>query len=438
MFIEDRCDFCGVCLEKCPEVDFSSEGASRDFELLFNGGDAEIVKRCSSCFACNLYCESGANPYDLVLKRWNERYRVKGAPPIFSMLCPPITPNLWSSFHAVAPARTRMMLNEWLEQEPQEEVLFIGSYNYLVPEVFYGSTLLAGLPVMSLPQHWECGAYLYQMGYLDEVRRVGAMVKEDLDSWGVRRVVNSMDAVQHLFTEIQPREMGVEFSQDFRGLYDLVLERFASGELSIEKTLDLTVTPHDNCYSKASGTDDIERSRKLLELTGCRILEMEHFRENALCCGFGLGASWTSNRKIPFDILGGSIRRVREAEKTGADVLVTYCGGCMWLLLVARELCGSRIRVAHIVELLREAMGERFEFDPTERAWDIASVITYQILRQLPRGRFFLDRIRCEAGEDVWSELPSATLRGIHSLLSTRAGRAAYRAGFRGIQSLAG
>lgn len=437
MFIKEDCDFCGECLLRCPESGLSLEEAKAEIEKLANDeGWAGILSKCSSCFACNLYCKQKVNPYDLVLQRWNERYRRVGAPPLLQMVCPTKEPNLWSSFHAIAPAPARSVLDEWLQRQPGEELLLMGSFNYLVPEVFHGSRLLGDSPPVSLPQHWECGAYLYQMGYLDEVGRVGRMVREDFDSWGIKKVINTMDAVHHLFTEIQPGAMGVRYSQEFVNFYDLVLERFDSGELSAENPLDVTVTVHDNCYSKASGGPAMDRARRLVELTGCRQVEMEHNREDALCCGFGLGASWTSNRKIPFDILGGAVRRVKEAEESGADVLVTYCGGCMWLLLVARELCDSRVQVRHIVELLRESIGEKVSFDASGRAWDILSIMVYQILRAMPRGRFHLGPIEAEVGERAWSGYPKATLRSIHRVLSSKAGRAAFKAGFKGLSAI--
>lgn len=437
MFIKDKCDFCGECFERCPESGFSPKEAKTEIEKLVKGVEgAGILSKCSSCFACNLYCKQKVNPYDLILERWNERYHKEGAPPQFHMVCPTNEPNLWSSFHAIAPAPARSALDEWLEQQPQEEVLLIGSFNYLIPEVFHGSRLLGGIPALALPQHWECGAYLYQMGYLDEVGRVGKMVREDLDSWGVKKVINTMDAVHHLFTEVQPGEMGVEFSQEFVNFYDWVLERFDSGELAVMKPLDVTVTVQDNCYSKASGGLGMERARRLLQLTGCSMVEMEHSREDALCCGFGLGASWTSSRRIPFDILGGAVRRVKEAEESGADALVTYCGGCMWLLLAASALRGSRVRVMHIVELIREAMGENVSFDPDTRAWDILSVVSYQALREMPRGKFHIDSIRAEAGENAWSAYPKGTLRSMHRIFSSRAGKAAIKAGFKGLSAI--
>jgi len=65
---------------------------------------------------------------------------------------------------------------------------------------------------VDLPGHWECEAYLYQGGYLDVVKQIGQMVREDLDRWGVRRVITVLDAVHVMFTRVHPERTGSIFS----------------------------------------------------------------------------------------------------------------------------------------------------------------------------------------------------------------------------------
>ena len=98
-----------------------------------------------------------------------------------------------------------------------------------------------------------------------------------------KKVIATMDAVYHLFTEVQPKEMGVEFPQEFVNFYEWVLDRFDRGELDIKKPLGLSVTVHDNCYAKSGGERYFDQARSLLRLAGCELVEMELNRENALC-----------------------------------------------------------------------------------------------------------------------------------------------------------
>ena len=90
-FKYDKCDKCGVCFEKCPEVQMDSDSAKEAITQLMEGtsgrGAKEVLSRCSSCFSCNIYCPNDADPYYLVLERWNDIYKKKGAPPRFVSSC---------------------------------------------------------------------------------------------------------------------------------------------------------------------------------------------------------------------------------------------------------------------------------------------------------------------------------------------------------------
>ncbi len=82
------------------------------------------------------------------------------------------------------------------------------------------------------------------------------------------------------------------------------------------------------------------------------MLNSSGHREHSLCCGFGAGASWERNVHFPFDILASGRKKMQEAEATGAEALVIYCGGCLYLLWAARELFQSDVKAYHHIELV--------------------------------------------------------------------------------------
>ncbi len=319
-----------------------------------------------------------------------------------------------------------------------ETVFLPGSFFHLVPEVLSGSRLLEGVTVMDLPGHWECGAYLYQGGYLDVVRRIGEMVREDLDRWGVKTVITGLDSVHVMFTQVHPRENGIRFEQDVLDFHEWILERILDGRLSLERKLGRVVTVHDNCYAKTGGERYFELARRLLDLVGAPVREMRHHHVDALCCGFGRGAGWSQNSRIPFDILEAATRRIREAEETGAEALVTYCAGCFWLLLAAGELIRSRVEVVHLVELVREAMGESVAFPRRDRAWDILTAMSFQIGLGLGRRNFRIGEVRTELDPLEWRARRQPGVRGLRRVLATEAGRRAFRASFSSLRRVLG
>ncbi|MHA1452894.1 MAG: heterodisulfide reductase-related iron-sulfur binding cluster, partial [Promethearchaeota archaeon] len=197
--------------------------------------------------------------------------------------------------------------------------------------VLSGSELLDHFTVVDLLDHWECGAYPYQLGYLDTAFLIGKQCKTDLDEWGVKKIVTFLDAVEHMLNKVHPEEMGIEFDQKVVNFNTWLLDMIEAGKINIPNQVDMKVTIHDNCYSKSGEYNGIpywDLARKVIKQTGCEIVEMEHIKANSLCCGFGAGCSWTTGHafNIPFDMMSTAEVKFQEAVATGADAVVTYCG----------------------------------------------------------------------------------------------------------------
>ena len=78
MWDADKCDLCGECLTRCHYVDYDQETAVGQIQALMEGKPADILKACVTCCACNEYCPTGANPFDLI----NHLQEVHGSMPI--------------------------------------------------------------------------------------------------------------------------------------------------------------------------------------------------------------------------------------------------------------------------------------------------------------------------------------------------------------------
>ena len=391
-----------------------------------NGEDGRFVlKHCTTCFSCNLYCRNDRQPYQLILENWNRIYEERGAPPIYRFICPTVEGNIFQMLERLMSEEEIRLVEGWMNQEPRETILLVGNYTHLYPFILGNSRLLNYFTPVDLLDHWEVGATLYQGGYLDVVRRIGEKCKEAFDGWNVKTVVPFLDAVHHMLSTVQPREMGVTFDQKILNFNEWLLKTIDDGEIELSKKLDIKVTLHDNCFSKAGGDEYWNRARKLIERTGCEIVEMEHIRKDSRCCGFGAGASWERNLNIPFDIFRTSRAKFDEAEATGADALVTYCSGCLYLLCAAQELFRSDLKVYHHVELVRMAMGEDLGVTQemrVRRAWDVIAIITYHMVLGLFRRPFEIGDL--SFGEERWRDRRFLLFRLMRRFLATRAGRA--------------
>jgi len=81
------------------------------------------------------------------------------------------------------------------------------------------------------------------------------------------------------------------------------------------------VTYHDPCrLGRFLGIYD--QPRQVIAALGLELVEMDHHRGRALCCGT---VGWTNCGAVAKSI---QVDRLREARATGAQVLVTACPKC--------------------------------------------------------------------------------------------------------------
>jgi len=421
-FNKNLCDLCGICFHLCPVMQLSIDEAKTEIQNLIEKKESKyVLHKCNSCFSCNLYCPQNANPYQLILERWNDLYKLRGAPPIYKFVCPTETPNIWQLTNIFLSNQEKKWIYKWMNYSPrpQDKLLLIGNYTHLFPFIFGGSKLLNHFKPIDRIDHWEAGAYLYQGGYLDMVLKVAQKVKGDFDKWNVKDIVIPTDAVQIQLSEIHSKEMGINYTQNFINFHEWVIDNINSGELEIPNApLNITVTVHDNCYSKYDSGRYWDNPREILEKCGCKIIEMRHVKKDSLCCGFGAGASWVKNMAIPFDIISEGAKKFKEAEETGAEALISYCSGCIYLLWATRELLQSKIDIYHIVEIVRMAMGEKLNYpeDHINRAWDIIAIITFQLLVSIFQKNFFIKKITYDKNRSTFKPKKYLILKIIRTL----------------------
>jgi len=119
------------------------------------------------------------------------------------------------------------------------------------------------------------------------------------------------------------------------------------------------VTYHDPCYlGRANGVFD--QPRALLEaIPGVELVEMAHNHNNSLCCGGGGGGMWLDGFQWEKAHVRMSDWRVREAMKSGANILAVACPyeTPRFEDAVKSMNGGGQLIVKDIAELLAESIG---------------------------------------------------------------------------------
>jgi Fe-S oxidoreductase len=122
----------------------------------------------------------------------------------------------------------------------------------------------------------------------------------------------------------------------------------------------VTVTYHDPCYLGRYNRIFDEPREIIRSIPGLNLVEMKHHGADSLCCGGGGGRMW---QDLKVDVKMSEVR-IREAEETGAEVLVTACPLCRIMLEDARKAAGLKksLRIMDLNALVLQAMeGESTE-----------------------------------------------------------------------------
>ena len=193
-----------------------------------------------------------------------------------------------------------------------------------------------------------CGSTLLRMGDYGAYEKMAEKNMELLNSLDVERIITSCSGCNSVLRE-EYEELGGLKAEVTHSL-ELVDELIKSGDIKLKKKINRKVTYHDPCHlGRYTGVYNAPRS--ILEaIPGIELVEMPRNRANAFCCGAGAGvrtaypefARWVADE------------RVREAESTGADTLVTACPFCEQNL---GEATGKKIELLDILELVHESMG---------------------------------------------------------------------------------
>jgi len=108
------------------------------------------------------------------------------------------------------------------------------------------------------------------------------------------------------------------------------------------------VTFQDPCrLGRRSGI--YEAPRQLIQMvTGCELAEMEHNRENAVCCGT---TAWMQCSACSKEM---QIQRLKEAEAVGAKAIITACPKCQIHLTCAKKNTAHDLAIIDLVSFLAD------------------------------------------------------------------------------------
>ncbi|CFY10796.1 Alpha-helical ferredoxin [Syntrophomonas zehnderi OL-4] len=208
-----------------------------------------------------------------------------------------------------------------------------------------------------------CGLYLALGGYKKDFQNLVRQNLEMFKESGVETILFSCPGCYATFNENYQQmalEMGIECDIRFKHIVVYLSELIADGKLQFTKPLNTTITYHDSCHiGRWFGHFDEPRN-VIRAIPGLELREMEHIKEEGLCCG--LVSAFDSLSSVAHS----GVKRIEEAEYTGAEYLVTNCAGCGSQFNSTCQTLGSKVQQIDLTELVAKAL-QIPTMDPSEQ-----------------------------------------------------------------------
>jgi Fe-S oxidoreductase/FAD/FMN-containing dehydrogenase len=218
-----------------------------------------------------------------------------------------------------------------------------------------------------------CGTPMLVSGkwdiYIETIRKNIQAVKDA----GADTVISSCPACDMMWRHVYPKwakKLGIEFNITAKHYSEVIAEKIASGEFKFP-TGDqepCTVAWHDSCHmGRVSGI--YEPPRRVIEaIPNVKLVEMEHNREEALCCGSVL--TLIKEPRVAADV--GKVR-LDEVMKTGAKKVLALCPCCEFQLRVSADKRKIPVEVVDLARFAASKLGYEFP-DPNpevQRQWAV-------------------------------------------------------------------
>ncbi len=210
-----------------------------------------------------------------------------------------------------------------------------------------------------------CGIPMKVSGKWDVFEEIYLHNTTEARKLGAKTIVTSCPACGLVWKELYANlaaERGEAYDFEVKHYSELVADAIAEGALTFDHEVNKKLTFHDSCHmGRAQG--NYEPPREMLKaIPGVELVEMEHNREEGLCCGSVL----TLIGETPVAPVLGKMR-LDEAVDVGADAVVALCPCCQVQLRDSRDKKEIPVEVIDLAHVAMDGLGIAHE-DPSPYA----------------------------------------------------------------------
>lgn len=376
-FMAYACARCGYCVNTCEQYSgrgWESQSPRGKYAFIreivegrekWDRASVDTILACTTCEVCDNRCQLQLpvehNWMQLRGKLIQEEKR--GTFPPFEMIAHSLRGenDIW--------AGKRENRDKWVPEdvaakipEKSDILYFPGcTASYVENDIAEATIRLlqdAGYDVAYMGQDEACcGIPMKMAGKWDLFEEIYEHNTSEARKRGAKTIVTSCPACGLVWKEQYARlaaARGEEYEFEVKHYSELIAPALADGRLTLKSNPyeGQTVTFHDSCHcGRAQGI--YEEPREMLQaIPGLDFVEMEHNREEGICCGSVI----TLIGEPPVaPILGG--HRLQEAVDAGADAVVALCPCCQVQFRDSNVKNNMGLRVDDLSRVVAEAAG---------------------------------------------------------------------------------
>ena len=358
------CLDCGKCTGSCPvsriDVTYSPRAT---IERVLAGRPEDLINNnhlwsCLTCGLCTIRCPSGVDyPAFVIAARIEARKANKEGTYAHNAIMQQL---MGIMSQPVKQNRTGWVTKDLKTATKGKDFYFVGCLPYfdvIFADLDIVSTETArnavrlmnqiGIkPVVSDDERC-CGADLLLNGDEEGFRRLAELNVQIIAESGAKRVIFSCPECYNAFRTDYARYVG-PLPFEMVHLTELLAEHLDEIELG---KVEETVTYHDPCrLGRLLGIYDEPRA-VIKAIPGIDLVEMRKNKANALCCG---SVGWVNCGRCAKGI---QLTRLRQAQATGAERMITACPKCRIHLNCALRDEEISVELEDLTALLARAMG---------------------------------------------------------------------------------